>query len=33
MAGFGVVKVVPDAPTRWAPKEAFHAVASQYAKR
>lgn len=31
MAGFGVVKVDPDDPTRWTPKEAFHAVARRYA--
>ena len=31
MAGFGVVKVYPDGPRRWQPKEAFHEVARRYA--
>jgi hypothetical protein len=31
MAGFGVVKVSPDDPSRWEPKEAFHEVARRYA--
>ncbi len=30
MAGFGVVRVSPDDPSRWKPKEAFHEVARRY---
>jgi hypothetical protein len=30
MAGFGVVKVSPEDPSRWEPKEAFHEVARRY---
>jgi hypothetical protein len=30
MAGFGLVAVSPDDPTRWTPKAAFHAVAERY---
>lgn len=33
MAGFGVVKLLPETPARWAPKEAFHRVAARYAER
>ncbi|MBB6348066.1 hypothetical protein ACWGH8_20145 [Nonomuraea muscovyensis] len=32
MAGFGVVKVSPGDPSRWEPKESFHAVAGRYAR-
>jgi hypothetical protein len=32
MAGFGVVKLLPEEPARWTPKAAFHAVAARYAK-
>jgi hypothetical protein len=31
MAGFGVVKVLAEDPSRWEPKEAFHEVARRYA--
>ncbi len=30
MAGFGVVKALPDGPRRWAPKQAFDEVAGRY---
>jgi hypothetical protein len=30
MAGFGVVKALPDEPPRWEPKQAFDAVAGRY---
>lgn len=33
MAGFGVVKVLPESPDRWAPKAAFHEVARRYGTR
>jgi hypothetical protein len=32
MAGFGVVKLLPEAGSRWEPKEAFHEVAARYAE-
>ncbi len=31
LAGFGIVAVSPEDPSRWQPKQAFHAVARKYA--
>jgi hypothetical protein len=32
MAGFGVVKALPDGPRRWEPKLAFEEVARRYGR-